>query len=149
MLTCDYRGRSRDSDSKRTGIGAPILLTWWDKMSGCRLVTSDSNSRACKLSPKFIGPFKILCQVNPVCYCLQLPASYRICPTFHVSLLRPARLRQGDWSVDEPPPPLEIDGSPAYQHLQILRKLSQSVLNFSPKNVKVEIFLTDTGVKEV
>ncbi|KAK3537511.1 hypothetical protein QTP70_012410 [Hemibagrus guttatus] len=69
----------------------------------------------CKLSPKSVGPFKIVRQVNPVCYHLQLPVSYRICPPFHVSLLRPASLRQGDSLDDEPPPPLDVEGSPVYQ----------------------------------
>ncbi|KAK3531230.1 hypothetical protein QTP70_015224 [Hemibagrus guttatus] len=46
--------------------------------------------RCRKLSPKFIGPFEIVRQVNPVCYRLRLPASYHICPTFHMSLLKPA-----------------------------------------------------------
>ncbi|XDV53693.1 hypothetical protein PO909_022129 [Leuciscus waleckii] len=42
-----------------------------------------------KLSPRFIGPFRILRQITPVSYRLALPSSYRISPTFHVSLLRP------------------------------------------------------------
>lgn len=38
-----------------------------------------------KLSPRFIGPFKI----NQVTYWLQLPPSYSISPMFHMSLHKP------------------------------------------------------------
>lgn len=42
-----------------------------------------------KLGPSFIGPFSILCQVNPVAYKLRLPLQLRIPNTFHVYLLKP------------------------------------------------------------
>ncbi|KAK3527486.1 hypothetical protein QTP86_023047 [Hemibagrus guttatus] len=69
-----------------------------------------------KLNPKFIGPFEIVRQVNPVAYRLRLPTSYGKCPTFHVSLLKPAHPAAGEArACEEPPPPLIIEGSPAYQ----------------------------------
>ncbi|KAK3555671.1 hypothetical protein QTP86_027417 [Hemibagrus guttatus] len=69
-----------------------------------------------KLSTRFIGPFEIIRQVNPVAYRLRLPATYRICPTFHVSLLKPAHpSMEGAPASGEPAPPLDVEGSPAYR----------------------------------
>ncbi len=43
-----------------------------------------------KLSPRYVGPFQITRQITPVSFELNLPNHYRISPTFHVSLLKPA-----------------------------------------------------------
>ncbi|KAK3563230.1 hypothetical protein QTP86_018289, partial [Hemibagrus guttatus] len=50
----------------------------------------------------------------------------RISPTFHVSLLKPAlRHQNGTTTESEPPPPLEIDGAPAYRVSSLLNSHRQ------------------------
>ncbi|XDV26708.1 hypothetical protein PO909_030346 [Leuciscus waleckii] len=77
-----------------------------------------------KLSPRFIGPFRILRQITPVSYRLALPSSYRISPTFHVSLLRPAATPRRDDDREEvaarSAPPIDIGGEEVYRVREIL-----------------------------
>ncbi|KAK3533899.1 hypothetical protein QTP70_034891 [Hemibagrus guttatus] len=78
-----------------------------------------------KLSPRFIGPFTILEQINPVTYKLQLPPEYRIHPTFHMSLLKPHQPSVSpstEPGVDAAKPhlPLLLDDGAAYGVREIL-----------------------------
>ncbi|KAI2667405.1 Transposon Tf2-8 polyprotein [Labeo rohita] len=75
-----------------------------------------------KLSPRYIGPFKILRQINNVTFQLQLPPRYRIHPTFHVSLLKPFSPSATDTAGAgaEPPPPEVLDQPSIYLVHEIL-----------------------------
>ncbi|KAL0200303.1 hypothetical protein M9458_003490, partial [Cirrhinus mrigala] len=77
-----------------------------------------------KLSPRYVGPFRVIKQITPVSYRLALPAHYRISPTFHVSLLKaagaPRRADDLDEGRAQSSPPLIIDGEEAYRVREIL-----------------------------
>ncbi len=72
-----------------TVIAAPTQNICQVNGYGYPLATSVSTSLQ-KLSPRFVGPYKILRQITPVSFRLALPRHLRISPTFHVSLLKPA-----------------------------------------------------------
>ncbi|KAL0148450.1 hypothetical protein M9458_056260 [Cirrhinus mrigala] len=78
-----------------------------------------------KLSPRYVGPFKILRQITPVSFRLELPSNYRISPTFHVSLLKPAEgpgetTEEEEGAEVQTPPPILVDGEEAYQVRDLL-----------------------------
>ncbi|KAK3537152.1 hypothetical protein QTP70_002651 [Hemibagrus guttatus] len=104
---------SRPSAIRNTGVYQPGQKVW--------LSTRDIRLRQpCrKLGPRFIGPFTILKQINPVTYKLQLQPEYRIHPTFHVSLLKPhhpsvSPSTEPGSDAAEPPLPLLLDDGAAY-----------------------------------
>uniref|UniRef100_A0A9J8A0Z9 Chromo domain-containing protein n=1 Tax=Cyprinus carpio carpio TaxID=630221 RepID=A0A9J8A0Z9_CYPCA len=73
-----------------------------------------------KLSPRYVGPFKILRRINEVTY-HELPANYCISPSFHVSLLKLVHLEADpNNEAREPPPPLDVVGTLAYKVKELL-----------------------------
>lgn len=76
-----------------------------------------------KLSPRYVGPFQIDKQITPVSFRLILPNHYRISPTFHVSLLKPAAgpTEEGEEeSADKSPLPTLVDGEEVYPVRELL-----------------------------
>ncbi|KAG1930727.1 retrotransposable element [Pimephales promelas] len=76
-----------------------------------------------KLSPRYVGPFQIIRKISPVSFRLDLPANYRISPTFHVSLLKPAGGPRGEaeeGATSRGPPAFLVDGEEAYKVHKLL-----------------------------
>jgi hypothetical protein len=75
--------------------------------------------QATKLNPKCYGPFKIIKEISPVAYQLQLPPSWNIHPVFHASLLSPYRETPSHGPNFSRPPPDLIDNEEEYEVEQI------------------------------
>ncbi|KAL8190770.1 UNVERIFIED_CONTAM: hypothetical protein K2H54_060799 [Gekko kuhli] len=72
--------------------------------------------RCAKLNARFIGPYKIDAQINPVAFRLVLPDHLKIHPVFHRSLLQ--RTAPPDPNRDTPPappPPVLVDDEEEYE----------------------------------
>ncbi|KAI2653118.1 Transposon Tf2-6 polyprotein [Labeo rohita] len=113
--------RTKTQADRRRQAGPPYEPGQWVWLS-----TRDLRLRLpCKkLSPRYVGPFKISRQITPVSFRLELPPEYRISPTFHVSLLKPAGRPGGvedlEGTVPQGPTPLIIDGEEVYRVNTIL-----------------------------
>ncbi|RXN15931.1 hypothetical protein ROHU_008553 [Labeo rohita] len=84
-----------------------------------------------KLTPRFIGPYKITHRLNPVTFRLQLPASLRIHPVFHQSQLKHVFFSPLSPQVTAPPPVRIIDGGPAYTVRRILDWVIVIIVEFA------------------
>src|SRR4051812_36700374 len=72
-----------------------------------------------KFLPRFVGPFVITSKISPVAYKLDLPATMRIHPTFHISLLKPYTA-SNTFPRPLPPPPDVIDDVEEYEVERII-----------------------------
>jgi hypothetical protein len=69
-----------------------------------------------KLDWKNLGPYRVAKKISSHAYCLKLPDSMKIHPVFHVSLLRPAALKQEylPGQLVLPPEPVVVDNEEEY-----------------------------------
>jgi len=74
-----------------------------------------------KLDYKKIGPLKILSKIGTRTYNkLALPPSMAIYNTFHISLLEPYQDNRFPSQINEPPPPIQIEGEDEYELDEII-----------------------------
>ena len=99
-------------------VGSQVLLS-----SAHITLASQAARPSRKLQPRFIGPYRVLQQVSPVAYKLELPESLKVHPVFHVSLLRPY---EDPASIPNrpkpptPPPPVTINNESEYEAEKLL-----------------------------
>jgi hypothetical protein len=87
-----------------------------------------------KLTPRFIGPFKILQRVGPVAYKVDLPPQLaRVHDVFHVSLLRKANV---DPARVLPQIPVEVKEDLTLE-LRPIRILDQEVKELQSKKIPI------------
>jgi transposase InsO family protein len=68
-----------------------------------------------KLDYKRLGPFAITAKIGKAAFRLQLPPSMKIHPVFHVGLLEPFHANDISGRVQDPPPPVTIDGHEEFE----------------------------------
>ena len=73
-----------------------------------------------KLDYRRLGPFLVQKQINPVAYRVELPATMKVHPVFHVSLLEPYRESSFPGRVQSPPSSIEIENHEEYEVDKIL-----------------------------
>lgn len=102
------------SEAPQYHPGDRVWLATWDTLS-----LRDSK----KHSPHYVGLYKIIRQVNPVTYRLELPRHSRILPSFHVSQLKP--VISGPLAEAVPPAEplalLDVDRVPAFTVSKVLK----------------------------
>ncbi|KAK7883236.1 hypothetical protein WMY93_029410 [Mugilogobius chulae] len=99
-------------------VDAPVYHEGQSVWLSARNIPLKTDSR--KLSPRFLGPFKIDKVLSPTAVRLKLPSALRVHPTFHVSQIKPVFSSDLCPPADPPPPALVIDDHLAYTVRRLL-----------------------------
>ncbi len=92
-----------------------------------------------KLLPRFMGPFSVITEINPVTMEIDLPNKLRMHNVFHVSLLRP--YIEGK-SPRSPPIPVVLKG----EHEFVVHKiLKHDMIKVSSKKTQLECLIKWKG----
>jgi hypothetical protein len=102
----------------RFAVGDKVLLS----TKNLRLRSVGDKAVSPKLLPRFVGPFTVAREIREgAAYKLDLPATMRVHPVFHVSRLKPFRESTIPGRVQPPPPPVVSDGEPWFEVQAILK----------------------------
>jgi hypothetical protein len=98
------------ADKRRTEHTVTVGdMVWLDSRN---IAVKHTGSR--KLLPRKLGPFKVVKQINPVAFRLELPATMaKVHPVFHASLLFP--YKDGGRKQPAPPPVVLEDGAEEFE----------------------------------
>uniref|UniRef100_A0A8C6L3L3 Gypsy retrotransposon integrase-like protein 1 n=1 Tax=Nothobranchius furzeri TaxID=105023 RepID=A0A8C6L3L3_NOTFU len=112
--TAERNRRLADRHRRPAPSYAPGQSVW---LSTCNINLKNSCK---KLSPRFIGPFKISAIINPSSVRLDLPASMKTHPVFHVSHIKPVSASPLCPPPTPPPPARLVGGGLVYQVRRLL-----------------------------
>jgi len=73
-----------------------------------------------KLADKRLGPFRVIQQISPLNYKLELPQTMKVHPVFHTNLLTVHKEDPIPGRTPPEPPPIEIEGEEEYEVEKIL-----------------------------
>ena len=108
---------------------------------GDQVLLSTKNLRpavgAKKLMPKYVGPFEVIALHGPVAVKLLLTDGFeRLHDVFHVSLIKPYKVRDQSSPIVVPVPLNHVDGLPAYEVEAILAHQAKQTKSRKRKEVK-------------
>jgi hypothetical protein len=92
-----------------------------------------------KWAGKWAGPYEVIkeAHTNSDAYVLKLPTTLKIHPVFHTSLLKPYQENEIEGRVQEPPPPIEVDGEEEYE--------VEKILSHKYKNGRIKYYIRWKG----
>jgi hypothetical protein len=79
----------------------------------------DRNRPTRKLTPRYLGPYTISAIISPTAYKLDLPATLRIHPVFHVSKLKLYKESE-EFLRATPPPPITLPNNSEEYEVEII-----------------------------